>query len=90
MSRSNDNKMRSLNTWKREVFIVKGKIKNLILVTNKNQNTHVRNKHVGESMISLHAQHVVLKKPKVRGRIERSKDLREIEFFLYPPWPTLL
>ena len=33
-------------------------------MTNKNQNTHVRNKHVSESMISLHAQHFVLKKPK--------------------------
>ena len=33
-------------------------------MTNKNQNTRVRNKHVSESMISLHAQHFVLKKPK--------------------------
>ena len=33
-------------------------------MTNKNQNTHVRNKHVSENMISLHAQHFVLKKPK--------------------------
>ena len=88
MSRSNDNKMRSLNTWKRQVFIVKGKIKNLILVTYKNQNTRVRNKHVSVNMISLQAQHFGLKKPKgPRTDLEVKRSQRDRIFVCTHPGP---